>query len=132
MYPRSFLWEEEAKIDPQRKNFVKSARKQYGNPDLHAIFCGIFKVFFDDPGKMRLWAEIPLKVREFSFQNIVATLCIDIKDWIEFLPYSVGNLAYNKNSHKSLKSTHRWKKFIQKLQLPLLHYMRLGRYFISP
>ena len=35
-YPRSFLCEE-AKFK-QRKNFVKSVRKQYGNPDSHTFW----------------------------------------------------------------------------------------------
>ena len=37
MYPRSFL-RQEAKIIPERKNFIKSMRMQYGNPDSHAFF----------------------------------------------------------------------------------------------
>ena len=35
MYPRSFLCED--KVLSQRNNFVKSVRKQYGNPDSHAF-----------------------------------------------------------------------------------------------
>ena len=39
MYPRSSVRKpKSSNIFSQRKNFVKSVRKQYGNPDSHAFF----------------------------------------------------------------------------------------------
>ena len=55
MYPWSFLYEgakikrlsikHKSSILSQRKNFVKAVRKQYGNPDSHAIFYIFSQIF---------------------------------------------------------------------------------------
>ena len=53
MYPWSFLCEQAKNKQSQRKNFVKSVRKQYGNPDSHAFYFVLIVIL----KKLRLLAK---------------------------------------------------------------------------
>ena len=53
MYPRSFLCEEAKIKQRQRNNFVRSVRKQYGNPDSHP--------FYHVAMRRKLWPKAPAK-----------------------------------------------------------------------